>query len=146
MVRGPGYVDDVAAPTCVLVGVDSSAESLAALDLALQLAEPLRARVVAVHAIGLLEEGGYRAAPDLDGIVERARAAVGSPASLVVDRLAEDGVPSDVLLRVAEREGAGLIVVGSRGLGGALHELGSTSGALVTISTVPVLVVPHDRS
>jgi nucleotide-binding universal stress UspA family protein len=51
-----------------------------------------------------------------------------------------------VLLRVAEREGADLIVVGSRGLGGALHELGSTSGALVTTSTVPVLVVPHGRS
>jgi nucleotide-binding universal stress UspA family protein len=130
----------------VLVGVDSSAESLVALDLAMQLAGPLGARVVAVHAVGLLEEGGYRPPPDLDAIVQTAREATGSPATLEIDRVAEDGVPTDVLLRVAEREGADLIVVGSRGLGGALHELGSTSGALVTTSTVPVLVVPHGRS
>jgi nucleotide-binding universal stress UspA family protein len=129
----------------VLVGVDSSAESLAALDLALQLAAPLGARVIALHAIGLLEEGGYQPPPDLDAIVQVARDTTGSPATLVIERLAEDGVPTDVLLRVAEREGADLIVVGSRGLGGALHELGSTSGALVSASTVPVLVVPHGR-
>jgi nucleotide-binding universal stress UspA family protein len=135
----------VAALGCVVVGVDTSAESLAALDLALVLAGRLGTRLLAVHAVGLLEEGGYRSHPDLAAIVEEARARAGPDAARDVGRLEEDGVPMDVLLRVAEREGAALIVVGSRGLGGALRQLGSTSEALVTRSTVPVLVVPHGR-
>ena len=58
--------------TCV-VGVDTSAESLAALHWALRLARGLGMRLVAVHAVGLLEEGGYRPRPDLARIVDEAR-------------------------------------------------------------------------
>ena len=129
-------------PRCVVVGVDTSPESLAALDLALELAGGLDARLIAVHAVGLLEAGGYRNHPDLAAIVEEARQRVGPGVRSSVDPVVDDGVPADVVLRVAEREGADLIVVGSRGLGGALRQLGSTSEALVTRSVVPVLVVP----
>ena len=65
-------------PRCLVVGVDASPESLAALDLALALADRLDARLVVVHAVGLLEEGGYRARPDLAEIVEDARQRVGA--------------------------------------------------------------------
>ena len=128
-------------PRCLLVGVDASAESLAALDLALELAGPLEARLIVVHAVGLLEEGGYRPRPDLSAIVADAVERTGASASSV-EPTYEDGPPPDVLLRVAEREGADLLVVGSRGVSGALRQLGSTSEAVITASRVPVLVIP----
>jgi nucleotide-binding universal stress UspA family protein len=136
----------VARPACVIVGIDTSPESLAALDRALELADALDARLVAVHAVGLLEGGGYRPQADLAAILDEAKGRVGASSAVNVTGVADDGVPQDVLLRVAERERADLIVVGSRGLGGALRQLGSTSEAVVARSTVPVLVVPHPRA
>ena len=133
----------MARPACLIVGIDTSPESLAALDRALELADALGARLVAVHAVGLLEEGGYSTRPDLEAILDEAKGRVGSTDAVDVTCIAEDGAPQDVLLRVAEREAADLVVVGSRGLGGALRQLGSTSEAVVARSAVPVLVVPH---
>jgi nucleotide-binding universal stress UspA family protein len=59
-----------------------------------------------------------------------------------VRSLAEPGQPAEVLLRVAEREAADVITVGSRGLGGTARQLGSTSDAVVRESPIPVVVVP----
>jgi nucleotide-binding universal stress UspA family protein len=133
-------------PTCVLVGLDTSAESVAALDWSLALASVLGARVVAVHAVGMLEGAGLRAHPDLVGLVREAQDRVGGKAaSLSVDLVEEPGSPVEVVLRVSEREGADLVVVGSRGLGGTARQLGSTSEALVCRSHVPVTVLPHGR-
>jgi nucleotide-binding universal stress UspA family protein len=131
----------VTIPRCLVSGVDASPESLAALELALELADRLGARLVVVHAVGLLEEGGYRPRPDLGAIVADARQRVGAGGA-VVDPVYEDGPPPDVLLRVAEREAAELLVVGSRGVSGARRQLGSTSEAVVMSSRIPVLVVP----
>jgi nucleotide-binding universal stress UspA family protein len=133
----------MALPKCIVTGVDTSPESVAALEVALELGTAIGARVIAVHAIGLLEEGGYRPRLDLAAILREAQRRVAAEAS--VELVQEDGVPQDVMLRVAEREGAELIVIGSRGLGGALRQLGSTSEALVSHSSVPVLVVPGTR-
>ena len=98
-------------PRCLVAGVDASPESLAALELALELADRLGARLVVVHAVGLLEEGGYRPRPDLGAIVADARQRVGAGGA-VVDPVYEDGPPPDVLLRVAEREIAGALETG----------------------------------
>ncbi|MEJ7843128.1 MAG: universal stress protein [Rubrobacter sp.] len=52
------------------------------------------------------------------------------------------GKPDVEIVRLAEEIGAGLIVVGSRGLGGVRRALlGSTSGSVVRHAHVPVLVV-----
>ena len=91
-------------PRCLVTGVDASPESLAALELALELADRLEARLVVVHAVGLLEEGGYRPRPDLGAIVDDARQRVGAGGA-VVDTVYEDGPPPDVLLRIAEQRG-----------------------------------------
>ncbi len=108
----------MAGPVRVVVGVDTSAESVAALEWALRTADAFEGSVIVVHAVGLLEEGGYRQRPDVQAIVDDACAVLTGrrPATTVVF---EDGPAADVVIRVAEREHAGLIVVGRRGLGEA---------------------------
>ena len=95
-----------------------------------------------VHAVGLLEEGAFRPRPDLDEIVRRASEHVVVPPGLVEPPLFEDGPPADVLVRVAERVGGDLVVVGTRGIGAAARPLGSTSDSVLLKASVPVLVVP----
>jgi nucleotide-binding universal stress UspA family protein len=127
----------------LIVGVDRSEESAVALRTAIAVAGSLSAPLTVVHAVGLLEEGGYRSAPRVDELVARARheAAV---RPVDVEVVTEDGPAADVLLRVAERIGAGIIVVGRRGLGAAPRPLGSVSEAVLARAVVPVLVVPVD--
>ena len=126
----------------VVVGVDTSAESIAALDWALRAAAVFEGSVIVVHAVGLLEEGGYRPRPDVVAVVDDAcsRAPRPRPATTVV---VEDGPAADVVVRVAEREDADLIVVGRRGLGEAPRPLGSVSERVLAHASVPVLVVPR---
>jgi len=128
-------------PACLVVGVDASPESVAALEWALELAGRLQCRVVAVHAVGLLEEGGYRTRPDVAGLIDNTTDRVGLADGFAVDRIFEDGPAADVLVRIAERETADLIVVGSRGRGRA-PRLGSTSEAVLAHARLPVVVVP----
>ena len=99
-----------------------------------------------VHAVGLLEEGGYRPEPEVAELVEAARAAVAGAERADVDVVREDGPAVDVLLRVAERLGADAIVVGRRGLGEAPRPLGSVSESVLARSSRPVLVVPAGGS
>ena len=56
----------------VVVGVDTSAESTTALEWALRAAAAFEGSVIVVHAVGLLEEGGYRPRPDVVAIVDDA--------------------------------------------------------------------------
>ena len=127
----------------VVVGVDTSAESLTALDWALRITAAFSAELVVVHAIGLLEEGGYRPRPDVAALVDEARRRGPDVGRTPVEIAAEDGPAADVVLRVADRVHADLIVVGRRGLGQAPRLLGSVSEAVLAHAGVPVLVVPH---
>ena len=126
----------------MVVGVDTSRESIVALERALSLASRTGAAVEVVHAVGLLEQGAFQPRPDLEGIVAEACERVVCSLDIVTRALMEDGPPSVALLRVVERSGADLLVVGSRGIGGALRPLGSTSEAVLDQQTTPVLVVP----
>lgn len=125
-----------------VVGIDRSAESAAALAGALRLTTALNRPLVVVHAVGLLEEGGYRSEPEVDEIIAGARAAVPGSEHADVSVVREDGPAIDVILRVAERIGAEVIAVGRRGLGEAPRPLGSVSEGLLARAHVPVLVVP----
>jgi nucleotide-binding universal stress UspA family protein len=127
---------------CVIVGVDSSPESRAALAWTLRLADALGWRVVAVHAVGLLEAGGYQPPIAVMGLVEEAGRRTGVEVDASVEEIAEAGHPAKTLVRVAEREEAGLIVVGRRGLGRAPRLLGSTSEGVLARAVTPVLIVP----
>jgi nucleotide-binding universal stress UspA family protein len=132
--------------TCLVVGVDASPESLAAVEWALRLAKDLRRRVVAVHAIGLLEGQNLRPHPDVAATVDAARVLNPRYSEVDVETVFQDGMPAEIITRLADDLDAVLIVVGSRGLGRATHLLGSTSEAVLSRSTIPVLIVPAGSS
>ncbi len=127
----------------IIVGVDTSPESIAALRWAARLATQQGLPLVAVHAEGLLEEGSYVPHVNVTELVSETLS--GLDPSLTVTSLIEPGPPTDTLLRVARRVGAGHIVVGHRGVGDTGADIGSTALALVSRSSIPVTVVRNDQ-
>jgi nucleotide-binding universal stress UspA family protein len=97
--------------------------------------------VVAVHAVGPAESRS--ATPDIDQLVRQACLRVGCPNVLIGRSIFEAGPPAETLLRVAERVGGDLLVIGRRGLGTAASSLGSTSEAVLDAADIPVLIVPR---
>ena len=134
----------------IVVGIDGSDNSRKALAWAADLARALDAEVVAVHSVGLLERLASGHQPDADStygdvphLFETDWCAVLDDPTVRSTRLLRDGNPVTVLLGVAEEFDAGLIVVGSRGLGGYPELLlGSTSTQVAQHSVRPVVVVP----
>jgi nucleotide-binding universal stress UspA family protein len=137
----------------IVVGVDGSNAGKHALEWTARMAKTLRAEVVAVHALDLPV-----ALPDPYAIPfyldEKWRAGLRSDfenkwcrplktAKVPYRAVLEDGRPASVLLDVAQREKAGLIVVGRRGRGEVAELLlGSVSHEVVLHSKRPVLLVP----
>ena len=138
--------DAPALPSTILVGLDGSEMSRRAVGHAATYATAFGAEVVAVHAVGLMSViDGERLPSEVSR--DRVEAAVqqwGEPlraAGVSHRTICEDGPPGLVLLRLIERTGAGLVVLGTRGIGTAEGVvLGSTSYHLVQHSPVPVLV------
>ena len=153
VVRHAVGVDDTPEGGRVVVGVDGSPSSGAALQWAL--AEPGRraATVEVMHAwdvpiiVGPLP-GSY--SYDTAGLEEAAHALVdrmvdeaGVP-GVAVDRQVVAGGPASVLLDAAE--GAGLVIVGRRGLGGFRRLLlRSVSDHLARHAPCPVVVIPQEE-
>jgi nucleotide-binding universal stress UspA family protein len=123
----------------IIVGVDTSAESIAALQWAAHLAARTGMQLSVVHAEGLLEEGDYTPRVDVNAVVRQALGDCTSLAALTTS--VEPGPPCETLLRMARRTGARHIVVGHRGVGATGSDIGSTALALVSRATVPVTVV-----
>lgn len=136
----------------IVVGLDGSPESEAALKLAIDMAKGMGAHVTAVHAIDLpsvypepyamplqFDEGWRQTMrAELENVWCRALGDAGVPYRAVM----EDGRAASVVARVAEAEGADIIVVGRRGRGGIAELLlGSTTHELILRSKIPVLVV-----
>ena len=134
----------------IVVGVDGSTGSHEAVRWAAGLAGSLGCEVVAVHAVGLLDERHEPGTTSADRLAElRATAEHDWCAPLAAAGCRHrveltDGHPVDVLLRAADRTGAPLVVMGSRGVGGVTaRALGSTSLKLLQVAHLPVLVVPE---
>jgi nucleotide-binding universal stress UspA family protein len=134
----------------IVVAVDGSANSIAAVSWAADLAVVTGAEVVAVHALGLLEgsdaEGPVPTQSHREEIRTRFESTWCSPlaeAEVGCRHLLRDGNPVSVILAVADEEAVDLIVVGSRGLGGYPELLlGSTSTQIAQRSSRPVVIVP----
>lgn len=134
----------------IVVGVDGSDNASRAVQWAADLATRIGARVVAVHALGLLFHGEDGATMPAQPMREHIEAKLGNEwcAPLVaagVDHECRvvDGPPVMVLLSVADEVEADLIVMGSRGLGGFPELLlGSTSTQVAQLAHRPVTIIP----
>jgi nucleotide-binding universal stress UspA family protein len=133
----------------IVVGVDGSANSLAAVEWAAGMASLVAAEVIAVHAMGLLESLGsgdpVPSFPHRGEIQEAFEATWCQPlraAGVRYQCQLRDGSAVPVLLAVSDEVGADLIVVGSRGLGGYPELLlGSTSTQVAQNAHTPVTIV-----
>jgi nucleotide-binding universal stress UspA family protein len=130
----------------IVVGVDGSPESRRGVEWAARLAGETGARVVAVHAAGLLEyepdDPAYRhLKPELD----RWTTALDQLDADHVERRLVASDPIDALTAAVRDLGADLLVVGSRGIGSRpAATLGSTSLHLAEIGGVVLVIVPPD--
>lgn len=147
----------------ILVGVDGSQGSEAALAWAIRLARQTAAEIVALHAFEIpvyaqpdIAMGPVYTAPPADPQWwDRLRQAMAHTfeqewcASLARSgvpyrTVLAEGRPATVIEEVAEREAVDLVVVGRRGLGGLTELiLGSVSHAIVHRVRRPVAVVTH---
>jgi nucleotide-binding universal stress UspA family protein len=147
----------------IVVGVDGSAPSLAALRWALDEARLRDARLVAVHAwiapAPVAVPGpGLAPIPDVDlpGQVEALRGAAEAELDAALAEVFPEGVPDELERKLVEDDApealeresrsADLVVVGSRGRGGlAAALLGSVSEHVVRHAACPVVVVKGPR-
>ena len=136
----------------IVVGVDGSEPSAAAVKWAVRLAKALGSQVIAVYAVDIPayfpEPYGLPVQFDTEW-----RAAVKDEfenkwckplkvAGIRYRTVMEDGRAASVINDVAERENADMVVVGRHGRGGVAELLlGSTSHELVLHSKHPVLVI-----
>ncbi|MFE7765344.1 universal stress protein [Streptomyces sp. NPDC057438] len=130
--RGPGALR-------VLVGVDGSKESQAALELAVELLGPYVESLVAAEVVG------YDAAEDdWDPSVTAAKSRLGTAAEGSGGRVTEcdvlSGPPAQALVSHAKEQDIDLIVVGAHGRGLSRRLLGNVAQELVRQNAVPVLV------
>lgn len=137
----------------IVVGIDDSPGSRRALEWTAELAQGLQARVVAVHAFEPLAHVG-ELSPGVDLRALRERAVVQVEGELCQPlrqrgvqhtALTLEGEPADVLLGVARKEQADLLVVGARRMGLLKTlALGSTSQKVTHHAGSPVVIVPLD--
>ncbi len=156
-------MSDKKEPGTILVPVDFSAPSEAALLLALDLGRCLQRRVLVLHVVhdpsampgyysralkqkhlARIEDG---AATMLDEFLKRV---IREHADLFerkqLDSMLVTGLPSSRILEVAKNTAATMIVIGSKGLTGWKHlMIGSVAEQVVHLSPIPVTVVKSDR-
>lgn len=146
-------------PARVLLTTDGSEEAGLAARTAVDLAEKTGSELHVVY-VGELpvvyhpERHGYRALIEehrvaarrqLEEQVERVAAIGGSVAQAHLE-MGQIGRPDEGIVAVADKIGAGLIVMGSRGLGGLKRVLlGSVSESVVRHAHCPVMVVRGER-
>jgi nucleotide-binding universal stress UspA family protein len=132
-VSGGGRID-------VLVGVDGSSESEAALRSAVDLLGGAIGRLTLASVITFdndstqARENAARAA---QGLAATATATTGhEPGTVLLS-----GQPGEALVEHANNEGYGLLVVGRRGKGASKVLLGSTAVRVANASEIPVLII-----
>jgi nucleotide-binding universal stress UspA family protein len=146
-------LDQSATADSIVVGHDGSTGAAEALDLALGLAEALKAPLVIARSWSIDtapkapdEEFGYVSSfAEISAVVDsmvraNTRTTVEAHPSVTVEYRVALGQPAETLIRIAAR--ARMLVVGSRGLGGFRSLLlGSVSEQCVRHALCPVLVV-----
>ncbi|MEX2556113.1 MAG: universal stress protein [Actinomycetota bacterium] len=139
----------------IVIGLDGSEGSARAVRWCVELARDLGSAIVAVHVFSVpvyeAVPAGFPVAPlddetirkELAETLEREWCAPIRDASIPFRSAVEGGHPATVLMEVAEREDARMIVVGSRGMGGFKELLlGSVSHQLAHHARRPLVIVP----
>ncbi|HEX5299392.1 MAG TPA: universal stress protein [Streptosporangiaceae bacterium] len=145
----------------ILVGTDGSPSSMLAVERAGQVASASEAELVVVTAydpvpardaarlelaIGNLREHQIRGRDHALETLEASRELVNSERVRSVRELAVEGEPVDAILATAAEQGAGLIVVGNRGMGALSgHLLGSVPGDIARRAPCDVLIVQTEQ-
>ncbi|MEV5837624.1 universal stress protein [Nocardia sp. NPDC052112] len=147
VIHGMSAIDAVSATQPVLVGVDGSANSLPAVEIAFEEASRRKVDLIALHAwsdtSGIELPGpGWDAAHDVaEALLSESLAGFGERyPDVAVHRITVADRPVRALLD--QSGNAQLVVVGSHGRGGFMSMLlGSTSNALLHSVEVPMIVV-----
>jgi len=143
----------------ILVPIDFSPQSDRAADVAVELAKEMGAEIHLLHVygvpVGVAGPGIYDTAlpvtvmADLRDSAAKAleeRVARLAAAGVKVSGLVREGIPAQSIIEVAEEVGAGLIVMGTRGLSGLKHVLlGSVAERTIRHTSCPVLTVPDEE-
>lgn len=139
----------------ILVAIDESPQSAAALDLALELGKTLKSRITLVHALdpaaiaSTADDAGAASVMEieldelqsagkelLEATSQRVR-----DAGLEVESIVRDGIPAQTILDTATRANCDLIVMGTHGRHGIERFfIGSCAEQVLRESPVPVLV------
>ena len=146
-------------PGCILVAVDFSDYSEAALLWAARAAERFQSPLLALHVVHdpASAPGSYAAEGD-DAYARRMEERAGEMMREFVERVQHEnpdlaplqelettlavGLPPSRILEVAEKSGATLIVVGSQGRTGLSHLLlGSKAERVAQLAPIPVTIV-----
>ena len=140
----------------IVVGTDGSETAQQAVSEAVRLAKALGAEVHLVSAFAPLRGAHVTGAPEgaakvwqplpdsqVESTLSQAEASV-RLSGVTVKTHAAEGDPAHALLDTADKVGADLIVVGSRGMHGAKRVLGSVPNTVSHRATCNVLIVNTD--
>lgn len=128
----------------VMVGIDGAPNNVAAVEVAVRLAESLSTETLAVFC----PEPGADGDPDRRGGTSPDEAAVRREFGDLLDPgcrlLIEPGHPTETLVRLAGEHGAAALVVGTRGRGG-FHGLiaGRVATQLLRHAPIPLVIASH---
>ncbi|WP_030591147.1 universal stress protein [Streptomyces anulatus] len=129
----------------VLVGVDGSPQSLAALDQAADLLGPYAQALVAVEVVGY-DAADSETDPSITTAKNHLRAVTERTAGRVTHCDIISGPPAQALMAYAKEQDIDLIVVGTHGRGLSRRLLGNVAQQLVRQQSVPVLVIGEQRT
>jgi len=138
----------------IIVAVDGSAASDAAIDLAASLCTLCGAHLTLCHVLQVPrpahDAGGFAREAMMDDETRAGHAVLDAArhrielAGLSADQVLQTGAAADGLLAETEERGCDAIVMGSRGRGAlARAVLGSVASDVISRSPVPVIVAPH---
>ncbi|MEM0233451.1 MAG: universal stress protein [Candidatus Nezhaarchaeales archaeon] len=133
----------------ILVGVDGSAASYRAAELALDLAHTLNAQVTAIYVIPQLPPDyevlgiHLEANPEeLDRKILHEVRVMAHMKNVKLETKVLRGRPSEVITSMAEQEDYDLVVLGNTGIGGAYRRaMGSVVTEVITTTKKPLLLV-----
>lgn len=133
----------------VLVGADNSATALRAVKSAIELCAAMGAKLhiataykaESVRFSQLPQEFDYaNYVHPADALLEQLTQ-LATSASVETEMHAATGDPAEAIVRIAERVGADLIVVGNKGMRGARRVLGSVPNSIAHLAPCAVLIV-----